>query len=279
MSRYTGAVEAARTYYNSDDADNFYFHIWGGEDIHVGVYKANDDSIRDASRRTVAKMAEQLSGQLNAQSKVLDAGSGYGGSARYLAKQFGCHVTALNVSETENRRNRQMTREQKLEHLIDVKDGSFEDIELDDRSIDVIWSQDAILHSGNREQVIAEFARVLKPGGHLIFTDPMQDDNCPEGVLDNVLQRIHLDTLGSIEFYRTQTKKHGLEEVCIDKMTENLIIHYSRVAEELEKNRDSLKGKVSDEYIERMLTGLAHWVDAGNHGYLSWGILYFKKPD
>ena len=34
---YSEAVSIARDYYNSDDADNFYAIIWGGEDIHIGL--------------------------------------------------------------------------------------------------------------------------------------------------------------------------------------------------------------------------------------------------
>ena len=37
-SEYSSAVSTAREYYNSEDADNFYFAIWGGEDIHIGLY-------------------------------------------------------------------------------------------------------------------------------------------------------------------------------------------------------------------------------------------------
>jgi glycine/sarcosine N-methyltransferase len=29
---------------------------------------------------------------------------------------------------------------------------------------------------------------------------------------------------------------------------------------------------------DRMLAGLGHWVDAGNNGYLAWGMLHFRKP-
>ena len=36
---YTGVVEKAREYYNSDDADKFYYDVWGGEDIHIGLYE------------------------------------------------------------------------------------------------------------------------------------------------------------------------------------------------------------------------------------------------
>jgi ubiquinone/menaquinone biosynthesis C-methylase UbiE len=44
---------------------------------------------------------------------------------------------------------------------------------------------------------MTEVDRVLKPGGELVFTDPMQADDCPDGVLQPVLDRIHLESLGS----------------------------------------------------------------------------------
>ena len=55
------ATRVARDYYNSTDADNFYFHIWGGEDIHVGLYESDDEPIAEASRRTVERMASHVS--------------------------------------------------------------------------------------------------------------------------------------------------------------------------------------------------------------------------
>ena len=35
---YSTTVDTARDYYNSSDADRFYATIWGGEDIHIGLY-------------------------------------------------------------------------------------------------------------------------------------------------------------------------------------------------------------------------------------------------
>ena len=182
------AVELAEEYYNSTDADEFYFKIWGGEHIHVGIYNHDKEPIQVASKRIVPKMASTL--DLNVFKKVLDLGSGYGGGARYLAKNFGCHVTCLNLSEKQNERNELFNKEQKLAHLINVVYGSFEDIPQPDAKFDIIWSQDAMVHSADRERVVAEAARVLKPGGDFIFTDLMQTDHCPEGVLGPVLDRI-----------------------------------------------------------------------------------------
>jgi sarcosine/dimethylglycine N-methyltransferase len=274
---YSEVVETARQYYNSDDADNFYFHIWGGEDIHIGLYETPDEEIGVASRRTVERMAAMLEG-IDHGARVIDLGAGYGGSARYLARTFGCHVTALNLSETENARDRAMVAEQGLQDRVDVVDGSFEQIPADDASFDVVWSQDAILHSGQRRQVIEEVARVLKPGGQFIFTDPMQADDCPEGVLQPVLDRIHLDTLGSFAFYRGAAAAVGLEEVAVDDLTPQLVRHYGRVRAELQRRREDIAGFVSQDYIERMLQGLGHWVEAGENGYLAWGIMKFRKP-
>ncbi|NBC23799.1 MAG: methyltransferase domain-containing protein [Gammaproteobacteria bacterium] len=276
MSAYSEVVETAREYYNSDDADNFYFHVWGGEDIHIGLYQSPEEPIADASRRTVERMAAEV-GNLGADVNVLDVGAGYGGAARYLAATYGCHVTALNLSEKENVRDREMNREQGLDHLIDVVDASFEAIPAEDASYHVVWSQDAFLHSGQREQVVAEVARVLKPGGDFVFTDPMQADDCPDGVLQPVLDRIHLDSLGSIGFYRDAAARHGLDEVAVIELTDYLVTHYGRVRQELERRRPHLQGLVSDAYMDRMHTGLGHWVDAGSKGYLRWGILHFRK--
>lgn len=273
---YSTAVSTARDYYNSSDADNFYFYIWGGEDIHIGLYRSPDEPIFDASRRTVERMASFLEG-LDENSRVLDIGSGFGGAARYLAKNAGCKVVALNLSEAENERNRQMNREQGLDHLIDVVDASFEKIPYPDESFDVVWSQDAILHSGDRVRVIEEVARVLKPGGRFVFTDPMQTDNCPEGVLQPILDRIHLDTLGSPGFYRDMARKVGLEEERFEEHHEQLPTHYARVLKETERQEPELSKVVSPDYIARMKKGLQHWVDGGKQGHLAWGIFCFRK--
>lgn len=273
---YEAAVRTAREYYDSDDADNFYFHVWGGEDIHIGLYEAPDEEIRAASRRTVETLAAQL-GALGPEAHVLDAGAGYGGAARFLAERFGCRVTCLNLSEAQNERNRELTRAAGLADRIEVRQGSFEQLPFGDAEFDVVWSQDSFLHSAARGKVLEEIDRVLKPGGTVIFTDPMQADDCPPGVLAPVLERIHLQGLGSFAFYRATAESLGWEEVGITDLTEHLVRHYRRVGEELKRDRARLAGKVSSAYIDRMIRGLQAWVAAGERGYLAWGILQFRK--
>lgn len=275
-SKRTDVVKMARDYYDSSDADNFYFNIWGGEDLHIGWYESAGEDIFTASRRTVERMLRKLP-RRDAGSRVLDIGAGYGGSARYLAVKGEYHVTCLNLSDVQNERNRSMNREQKLSSLVDVVSGSFEDLPFGGKSFDVAWSQDAILHSGDRFKVFQEIDRVLRPGGDFVMTDPMQRSDVSADILQPVLDRIHLASMGSVEAYQEYARELGWEFIGFEENTASLTTHYSRVLEELGGREEEMRRHCSADYIDRMKAGLAHWVSAGEQGALAWGILHFRK--
>jgi sarcosine/dimethylglycine N-methyltransferase len=275
---YSEVVEVARSYYNSTDADAFYTTVWGGEDLHLGIYESDDDTIFTASRRTIDRMAK-LSSQLQTDARVLDLGAGFGGTARHLAQQYGCRVTCLNLSEVENERNRQMSAKAGLAEQITVVDGSFQRLPFEAGSFDVVWSQDAILHSDDRAEVLREACRVLRPGGELVFTDPMQADDCPAGVLEPILERIHLSSLGSPGFYQATARDLGLEVLTVEDQTKNLIRHYEAVRCETERQQVQLREQgISETYLRNMKQGLERWVDGGEKGWLAWAIFVFRKP-
>ncbi|WP_028795807.1 methyltransferase domain-containing protein [Thalassobaculum salexigens] len=274
----TDVRDVAEDYYDSEDADTFYSMVWGGEDLHVGIY---DDTrvIREASDTTIDKMAEALPG-LDQNTRVLDIGAGYGGAMRRLVKRYGNTATCLNISEIQNDTNRNKIRRDRLADKIKVIHGVFEDIPEPEGSYDVVWSQDAILHSDQRAKVLAEVHRVLKPGGYFIFTDPMQADDVPEGVLQPVYDRLQLTSLGSMRFYREAASSVGLETVEQREMTNQLRTHYDRVREDLVANYDKLRDSgASVDYLDKMIVGLENWVKAADAGYLAWGIQIFRKPD
>jgi glycine/sarcosine/dimethylglycine N-methyltransferase len=267
---YSSAVHTARDYYNSSDADTFYAAIWGGEDIHVGLYDDATTDIATASRRTVDYLADKL--DLPPGTRVLDLGAGFGGAARQLAANHGCHVTCLNLSEVENARKRELNVDQNLDQQIEVVDGSFEDLPFEDNRFDVVWSQDAMLHSGDRSRVLEEAARVLRPGGQLIFTDPMASDGCSREALLPILKRLKLDTMGTPAFYRRELTRLGLTSVEFDELTPQLVAHYQRVLDETSRQEAELSGRISQDYLDNMKVGLQHWVSGGRDGHLVWGV-------
>lgn len=277
MSSIDSATTIARDYYNSSDADHFYAQVWGGEDIHIGMYANADEPISAASHRTVQYLSQRIEG-LGAEQRVLDIGSGYGGAARYLAKSSACSVTCLNLSEVENQRNRYLNEQAGLSDQIEVLDGSFESIPADDMSFDCVWSQDAILHSGNRQRVFREINRVLRPGGQFVMTDPMKSDDCPAGVLQPILDRLHLADLSSPKIYAGYAAELGWKDLGFEPFTQYLVQHYRSVLSRTQELEPRLLELISPEYIDRMKRGLQYWIDGGSDGYLAWGVFLFQKP-
>jgi sarcosine/dimethylglycine N-methyltransferase len=272
----TDVRDVAEDYYDSEDADTFYSTVWGGQDLHVGCYEETAD-IRDASDVTVDRMADKLA--ITDATRILDIGAGYGGAMRRVVGRNGGSATCLNISEVQNDTNRHRNRQQGFADRIRVVHGVFEQIPEPNESFDVVWSQDAILHSDQRKTVLEEVWRVLKPGGLFVFTDPMQSDDADPAQLQPVYDRLQLTSLGSFRFYREAAETIGFETVEQEDLTHNLRTHYARVREDMLGNYDKLRESgASAEYLDKMAVGLENWVKAADAGNLAWGIQVFRKP-
>ncbi|GAA1925151.1 SAM-dependent methyltransferase [Streptantibioticus ferralitis] len=271
------AADAARDYYNSADVDGFYTSVWGGEDIHTGIYEHLDEPVARATRRADAQVAARVADLLGPGRTVLDLGSGYGGAARHLAQSFGCRVVALNISDVQNRRHRELNARHGLDTLIDVIAGSFQDIPAPDGRFDVVWTQEALVHSGDRAHMLSEAVRVLAPGGALVLTDVMAADDAHQDALRPVCERLNVTDLATPNFVREQLARLGLGQVRFDDLSENLLPHYARLTAEVQRNSEELTGAVGEEYLDRLRTNLPLWVHACENGLLSWGIFHGRR--
>lgn len=127
------------------------------DEFHVRGRKATHDLARDVKpgRNTA----------------VLDVGCGLGGAARYLAKEFGCRVTGLDLSAEYCRVATTLTRRLGLDALVTFRQGNALDIPFPDASFDLVWTQHAAMNIADKAGLYAEMWRVLKPGGRLALYD------------------------------------------------------------------------------------------------------------
>lgn len=266
----------AQAAYDSPDAGAFYSQIWGGDDIHLGIYHSADEPIAQASHRTMQHMIDKV--LQDSIDYVVDLGSGYCGAARFLQRTLDVQVLAVNLSGEQNRRAEQLNQQAGLDDRITVVDASYNAVPAEDGIADLVWSQDAFLHAIDRKQPLAEAVRLLKPGGEFLLTDPMAADGVNATELSGVLARLNLSSLASPGQYQQLATDVGLEVVGFEDLTEYLPQHYGRVLKETQANAQQLLQTASQQYLEAMMTGLQHWVDAGNRGLLSWGIFHLRKP-
>jgi SAM-dependent methyltransferase len=112
--------------------------------------------------------------QLGPSTRVLDVACGSGGPALHLAGTTGCRVAGIDLHADGIAAATRMARERGLESRAEfTRADAAARLPFGDQSFDAILCIDAINHLRGRAAVLAEWRRLLTPGGRLAFTDPI----------------------------------------------------------------------------------------------------------
>jgi sarcosine/dimethylglycine N-methyltransferase len=103
--------------------------------------------------------------------RVVDFCAGIGGPARYFAHRYGADVTGIELTPARVKGAADLTRRVGLQNNVRVIEGDVTQVLLPDASVDVVVSQEALLHVPDKKRALAEANRILKPGGRIAFTD------------------------------------------------------------------------------------------------------------
>jgi ubiquinone/menaquinone biosynthesis C-methylase UbiE len=117
--------------------------------------------------------------KVGAEMRVLDVGSGLGGSARYLASQFGCRVTGVDVTPQYCEAAVALTKLVGIEGLVEFRCGSAVEMPFDDATFDLAWTEHAQMNIADKQRLYQEIVRVVKPGGRFVFQDLLAGPDGP----------------------------------------------------------------------------------------------------
>ncbi|HZN87408.1 MAG TPA: arsenite methyltransferase [Thermoleophilaceae bacterium] len=120
---------------------------------------------------------------------VLDLGSGAGADVLISARRVGSTGKAIGLDMTDEMLElaRENAAEAGVENVEFVK-GYIEAIPLADESVDVVISNCVINLSADKRRVLAEAARVLKPGGRFAVSDVIADPDMDEATRADMQQ-------------------------------------------------------------------------------------------
>lgn len=116
---------------------------------------------------------------LDASKHVLDVGSGVGGTSRCLAKEFGCRVTGIDLTDEYCRAASMLSAKTGLAHLVDYRQGDATKLPFDDQTFDVVWTEHVAMNIPDKTLLYKEMHRVLKPGGTLAIYDVLAGPSGP----------------------------------------------------------------------------------------------------
>jgi SAM-dependent methyltransferase len=117
--------------------------------------------------------------RIRASDRVLDVGAGLGGSARLLAAEVGCRVDCVELSRDYCAGAALLNRLTGLEERVAVHQGSALDLPFPEGSFDVVWMQNVGMNVADKRKLYTEIARVLAPGGRLVFQEMAAGDAAP----------------------------------------------------------------------------------------------------
>jgi len=156
--------------------------------------------------------------ELKAGEVVLDLGSGGGIDVLLSAKRVGPTGKAYGLDMTDDmlalaHENQRKAGIDNVEFLI----GEIENIPLPDNSVDVVISNCVINLSADKDKVLREAFRVLKPGGRFAVSDVVVRGEVPENVRQNMLLWVGC-IAGALEEYQYVAKlaRAGFDAIDIE---------------------------------------------------------------
>jgi cyclopropane fatty-acyl-phospholipid synthase-like methyltransferase len=148
-----------------------------GDELHYGVFDTGEEDLPSATLALTSRMIDAA--RLDPGNEVLDVGCGTGAPACHLAATKGVTVTGITTSRVGVAEAEARARSAGVSDRVSfaVADGMANG--MPDASYDRTWVMESSHLMPDREALVAECARVLRPGGRFVLCDIIRRRDLP----------------------------------------------------------------------------------------------------
>jgi sarcosine/dimethylglycine N-methyltransferase len=230
---------------------------------HYGGTAATDRLIAEAAVR--------------AQDVVLDVCSGMGGPARYLAWKTGCEVTGLDLTASRVEGATELTRLARLSGSVRFVHGNALDMPFEDASFTLAIAQESFAHIPDKPRLLGECARVLQPGGRLVFSDILHRGNLSVDDAQRLSDGMTFSEIETLDGYAQQLRSRGMKVVRLLDLTEEwtrILVDRHAMYRSLQSDTVARLGR---EHFERYDSAYEHFVGLYQSGVLAGALIHAVK--
>lgn len=223
-------MEPEKTFSPADIAEYYektevhYRRGWDLSRSHAMHYGYWDEKTR-SFRHSLHRMNEVLAafGEIKAGEEVLDAGCGVGGSSIFLAKELGCNVTGITLSDQQVQRAKANAQTAGLDEKLQFQQADYSATSFADNSFDVIWALESAVHDPKKHGFFGEAHRILRPGGRLIMGEYIKNDSSmpakDQKLFHRWLDAWAIADLSTLPHLKSVAGQYGLEILKIQEIT------------------------------------------------------------
>lgn len=186
---------------------------------------------------------------VRADDRVLDVCSGLGGPARYLAWKCGCDVTGVDLTASRVAGASALTEAAGLADRVRFRQGNALDLPFDDAAFTLAISQEAFAHIPDKPRLVAGIARVLRPGGRLVFSDILSRAPLAADDARRLYEGMRFSEIATEAAYRGWLQAAGLQVQRVTDLSEE----WTRIL----VDRHAMYRSLREQTVARL--GLAHY--------------------
>lgn len=254
-----------------------------GDELHYGVFIDGSEPLAEATGELTRLMIEAT--QPRRGLEILDVGCGTGAPARRLAREFGARVTGITTSAQGVAAARDRAAAEGLTGLASFEQRDGMDNGFANASFDRAWVLESSHLMRHRGRLLAECARVLRPGGRLALCDIMLRRPMDFGEVRRLREPLALlrgvfgdARMEPLEEYARLAEANGLVlEQRVD-LTRQTRPTFQRWRANAERHRDDVVAAFGEPELDRFVRSCdvleAFWDD----DTLGYGLLAASKP-